>query len=99
MQSLNRTIDTDSFRDHLGIITDDGKRKNIYPKKPKGKFYNARTIFSIFLLAFFFGMPLIKVDGHPFMMLNIIDRKFILFWQVCGTHDLFILAFGLITLI
>jgi cytochrome c oxidase accessory protein FixG len=99
MQSQNTLIETDSFRDHLGIITDDGKRKNIYAKKPKGRFYNARTIFSIFLLAFLFGMPLIKIDGHPFMMFNIIDRKFILFGQVFGTHDFFILALGFITLI
>ncbi len=99
MQSSNTIIDTDSFRDHLGIITDDGKRKNIYPKKPKGKFYNARTIFSMVLLAFLFGMPLIKVDGHPFMMFNIVDRKFILFGQVFGTHDFFILALGFITFV
>ena len=98
-QSSNKAIDTDSFRDHLGIITDDGKRKNIYPKKPKGRFYNARTIFSVVLLAFMFGMPLIKVGGHSFMMLNIIDRKFIIFGQVFGTHDFFILALGVITIV
>ncbi len=99
MQSSNSFTYTDSFRDHLGIITDDGKRKNIYPKKPGGKFHNARVIFSIILLAFLFGMPLIKVDGHSFMMLNIIERKFILFGQVFGTHDFFILALGFITFI
>ncbi len=99
MQSKNTLIDTESFRDHLGIITDDGKRRNIYPKKPKGKFYNARNFSSIALLAFLFGMPLIKVEGHSFMMLNIIERKFILFGQVFGTHDFFILALGFITFI
>lgn len=98
-QSSGKVIDTDSFRDHLGIITDDGKRKNIYPKKPKGRFYNARTIFSIALLAFMFGMPLIKVDGHSFMMLNIVDRRFIIFGQVFGTHDFFILALGVIAIV
>lgn len=97
--SSNTITDTDSFRDHLGIITDDGKRKNIYPKKPKGRFYNARTIFSIVLLAFLFGMPLIRIDGHPFMMLNIVDRKFILFGQAFGTHDFFILALGFIAIV
>ncbi len=99
MQSSNTFVEHDSFRDHLGIITDDGKRKVVYPKKPSGKFYNARTIFSLVLLAFLFGMPLIKVDGHPFMMLNIVDRKFIIFGQLFGTHDFFILALSFITLI
>ena len=79
MQSSNTLVEHDSFRDHLGIITDEGKRKVVYPKKPNGKFYNARTIFSLVLLAFLFGMPLIKVDGHPFMMLNIVDRVAFLF--------------------
>lgn len=46
-----------------------------------------------------FGMPLIKVEGHSFMMLNIIDRKFIIFGQVFGTHDFFILALGVITIV
>lgn len=99
MQSSNTLVEHDSFRDHLGIITDEGKRKVVYPKKPSGKFYNARTIFSLVLLAFLFGMPLIKVDGHPFMMLNIVDRKFIIFGQLFGTHDFFILALSFITLI
>lgn len=99
MQSSNTFVEHDSFRDHLGIITDEGKRKVVYPKKPSGKFYNARTIFSLVLLAFLFGMPLIKVDGHPFMMLNIVDRKFIIFGQLFGTHDFFILALSFITLI
>ncbi|HMQ79942.1 MAG TPA: cytochrome c oxidase accessory protein CcoG [Ignavibacteria bacterium] len=98
-QSINKATESDSFRDHLGIITDDGKRKNIYPKKPKGRFYNARTIFSVVLLAFMFGMPLIKVGGHSFMMLNIVDRKFIIFGQVFGTHDFFILALGVIAIV
>ena len=99
MQSSNTLVEHDSFRDHLGIVTDGGKRKVVYPKKPAGKFYNARTIFSLALLAFLFGMPLIKVDGHPFMMLNIVDRKFIIFGQLFGTHDFFILALSFITLI
>lgn len=97
--STIKATDKDSFRDHVGIITDDGKRKDIYPKKPKGRFYNARTVFSLVLLAFLFGMPIIKIDGHAFMMLNIIERKFIIFGQVFGTHDFFILALGFIAFV
>lgn len=99
MSNINTQPEKDSFRDHIAIITDDGKRKDIYPKKPKGRFYNARTIFSIFLLAFLFGMPLIKINGHPFMLINILERKFILFGAAFGTHDFFILALGLIAFI
>ncbi|MFI5211957.1 MAG: cytochrome c oxidase accessory protein CcoG [Ignavibacteria bacterium] len=84
------------YRDTLGIVTDDGSRKVIYPRKPKGRFYNMRTVFSLALLAFMFGMPIVKISGHPFMLFNIIDRKFILFGMVFGPHDYFILALGFI---
>lgn len=99
MKNENILIEADSFRDHLDIVTDEGKRKVIYPKKPKGRFHNARMIFSIILLAFLFIMPLIKIGGHSFMMFNIIERKFIIFGQVFGTHDFFILALGFISFV
>lgn len=51
----------ESFRDHLATITDEGKRKWIYPQKPSGRFYNARTIVSIFLILFLVIAPFIKV--------------------------------------
>jgi cytochrome c oxidase accessory protein FixG len=90
--------DTDtSFRDKLGIVTAEGKRKFIYPKKPSGKFYKLRTYFSYLLLIFMIIMPLIKIDGHPVMLFNVIDRKFIIFGQPFGTGDFFILALGFIT--
>jgi cytochrome c oxidase accessory protein FixG len=91
IESLNA-----DYRDTLGIVTDEGSRKVIYPRKPKGRFYNMRTVFSLALLAFMFGMPLVKIEGHPFMLFNIISRKFILFGMVFGPHDYFIIALGFI---
>jgi cytochrome c oxidase accessory protein FixG len=88
-----------SFRDTLGIVTDEGKRKFLYPKKPSGKLFNLRTIFSWLLLAVLFGIPLIKIEGHPFMMFNIVSRKFIVFGQIFGPHDYYILAIGVISFI
>lgn len=90
---------SDSFRDTLGIITDEGKRKFLYPRKPSGKFYNLRTIFSWILLAILFGVPFIKIDGHSFMMFNIVSRKFIIFGEIFGPHDYYILAIGVILFI
>jgi cytochrome c oxidase accessory protein FixG len=99
MQSKHITEAEIPFRDKLGIITDDGKRKLLYPKKPKGKLYHYRTIFSWLLLGFLFGVPFIKIEGHPFMMFNVVDRKFIIFGQAYGPHDYYILALGVIALI
>lgn len=84
----------ESFRDSISTINEDGKRNWIYPKKPSGKLYNYRTIVSIVLLAFLFIGPWLRVNGNPFLMLNIIDRKFVVFGQVFWPQDfhLFLLA-------
>ena len=60
----NKNVNDESFRDSLSTVTKEGKRQWIYPKKPSGKFYNARTIVSIILLAILFGTPFIKVNGY-----------------------------------
>jgi cytochrome c oxidase accessory protein FixG len=89
----------ESFRDSIATVTKEGKRVWIYPKKPSGKFYNARTIVSIILLVFLFGAPFIKIDGHPFIILNVIERKFILFGIPFGPHDLHLFALTMIAFI
>ena len=88
-----------AFRDSVGTIDQQGKRKYIFPKKPKGSLYNKRTIASIVYLIIFFSLPLIKVNGEPLIMLNILKRKFILFGQIFGPQDFFIFALGMITFI
>ncbi|MEP0862097.1 MAG: cytochrome c oxidase accessory protein CcoG [Ignavibacterium sp.] len=82
------------FRNHLATVTKEGKRKWIFPRKPSGRFYNARTIVSIFLLAFLIITPFIKVNGHQFLLLDFPNRHFILFGVPFGPHDfhLFVLA-------
>ncbi len=82
------------FRNQLATVTKEGKRKWIFPKKPSGRFYNARTIVSFFLLAFLIITPFIKVNGHQFLLLDFPNRHFILFGVPFGPHDfhLFVLA-------
>ena len=55
METNEKLIDEQKqeYRNHLATVTDEGKRKWIFPKKPSGRFYNARTFFSIFLILFF----------------------------------------------
>lgn len=97
---MEQKINTEeSFRDSIATVTKEGKRIWIYPKKPSGKFYRARTIVSIILLAFLFGAPFIKIDGHPFIILNVIERKFILFGIPFGPHDLHLFALTMIAFI
>ena len=68
-----------SFRDSIATIDDKGKRSWIYPKQPKGRLYKLRSYLSYVYLLLFFGLPFIKVSGEPLFMLNILERKFILF--------------------
>lgn len=89
----------ESFRDSISTLTKEGKRVWIFPKKPSGKFYRARTIVSIILLFFLFVAPFIKIDGHPFILFNVIDRKFILFGLPFGPHDLHLFALTMIAFI
>ncbi len=91
--------DREIFRDSVSTVTKEGKRKFIYPKKPSGKFYTARTVVSYFLLAFLFIAPFIKLNGHPFIILNFLERKFIIFGIPFGPHDFYLLALAIITLI
>ena len=89
----------ESFRDSLATVTQEGKRKWIYPKKPSGKFYTTRTILTYFLLAFLFGAPFIKINGHPFIIFNVLERHFIIFGIPFGPHDLHLFALTMIAFI
>ena len=86
--------DTEAYRDSIGTIREDGKRNFLHPKKPKGKFYNRRTIVATILLTLLFVLPFIKVNGHALCLFNVLERKFILFGLVFWPQDfnLFVLA-------
>ncbi|MEO8862478.1 MAG: cytochrome c oxidase accessory protein CcoG [Ginsengibacter sp.] len=96
---MEATIELDkkgSYRDSVATITKEGNRNFINPKKPKGRLYNLRTRFSIFYLIVFFTLPFIKVNGEPLLMLNVLERKFIIFGLIFWPQDFFI--FGIATL-
>jgi cytochrome c oxidase accessory protein FixG len=72
----------------------DGKRKWIYAKKPSGKLYNYRQWVGYSLLLFLFVAPFIKINGNPFLMFNIVERKFSIFGNMFFPQDLHIFVFG-----
>lgn len=81
-----------NFRDQLYNTDESGRRIGFFPKKPNGKFYKARTYVSIFLLLIFFGLPWIEYNGEPFFMLNVLERKFILFGNTFWPQDFLLFA-------
>ena len=88
-----------TYRDHIGTVDEFGKRIWVYPKKPSGRYYNARTYVSWVLLALLFGMPFIKINGDPLLLFNVLERKFILFGIVFTPQDLHLFALAMITMV
>ncbi len=84
----------ESFRDTLSTVDSQGNRVWVFAKKISGKYFKARSILSVFLLAFLFGGPFIKIGGEPLLMINVIERKFVLLGQIFWPQDfhLFVLA-------
>jgi len=91
--------DKQSFRDKVATVDKEGKRVWLFPSKPKGKFYNARTWVTLLYLAVFFTLPFIKYKGHPFFLINILERRFILFGQIFWPQDFFLFGLGMILFI
>jgi cytochrome c oxidase accessory protein FixG len=89
----------DEFRDSIATIKKDGKRNWLFPKRPKGWYYNARTIVSVFYLIVFLVLPWIKVGGEPLFLIDVLNRKFILFGKIFWPQDFFIFMVGMLTFI
>jgi len=90
---------TVNFRDRLGTIDDEGNSKKVYPKRPKGRYYNARTVVSWFLLLVLFGSPFLKINEQPVLLLDIINRKFVILGQIFWPQDFYIFGLIFITLV
>lgn len=69
---------------------DTGERKWMYPSIRKGKYYKWRTWLSYAYLIAFFAGPFLRINGQPLLMLNVMDRQFVLLGQVFWPQDIFI---------
>ena len=98
-ENQDQIYPSEEFRDSIATVDQHGKRIWIYPKKPKGRFTNARTYLSWVLLALLCGLPFIKVNGHPLFLFNILERKFILFGITFMPQDFHLFVLAMITLV
>lgn len=89
----------ESFRDHISTVDEQGKRVWIYPKKPKGWWTNKRTIVSYLLLAFLFAAPFLSINGNPFIMLNVVERKFSLLGVLFWPQDFYLFVIAMLTML
>ncbi len=88
-----------SYRDRISTVTVDGKRNYLHPKIPKGKFITWRNIVGLVLLTLLFVLPLIKVNGDPFVLLDVTNRKFILFGAIFSPQDTFVMLLLMLSFI
>jgi cytochrome c oxidase accessory protein FixG len=81
-----------TFRDRPININEQGQRKWIYAKKPKGEWYTRRTIVAWLAIAFLAFAPFLKINGNPLMLFDIANRKFSLFGQLIWAQDSYLLS-------
>lgn len=86
----------DNFRDSIATINKEGKRAWIFPKIPKGKFYERRKLVSYVLLAFLFSAPFIKINGNQLLLFNIMERKFSIFGFPFWPQDFHLVVISMI---
>src|SRR6185369_14941178 len=76
----------------LATADQEGHRRWIYPRKPRGRFTQYRTWLSWLLLAVMFAGPFIRIQGNPLLLLNIVERKFVILGQIFWPQDMIISA-------
>lgn len=91
--AINGTTGED-FRDRLTTADKRGHRQWLYPKKPKGRWTERRMWLSWLLLAILFAGPFIRINGNPYFLINIVERKFSIFGQLFWPSDfvIFVIA-------
>jgi len=95
-RSVTRNVDWRDFRDHLASADKSGRRRWIFPRKPTGRFYRWRTYVSWVLLAILFAGPFIRINGNPFLMFNIVERRFSVLGQIFWPQDMVIFTIAVL---
>lgn len=85
-----KRVDWQDFREHLATADKQGHRKWLHPRKPSGRWYARRTYVSWLLLAILFAGPFIRINGNPYFMFNIVERKFSILGQLFWPSDMVI---------
>ncbi|MEO1448977.1 MAG: cytochrome c oxidase accessory protein CcoG [Bacteroidota bacterium] len=90
-------FDPDAYRDAIATVDQSGARSWIFPKKPKGDLYTWRKRLSWVFLTLLFAGPFLRYKGEPFLLFNILERKFILFGITFWPQDFHLFVLAMIT--
>jgi cytochrome c oxidase accessory protein FixG len=96
LKTEKKSAESGDFRNHLATAGREGHRLWIYPRKPRGRFTRARTYVSWLLLAVMFIGPFVRIHGNPLLLLNFVERKFVILGQIFWPQDMIISAVTLL---
>ena len=92
-------VKQESFRDKVATVGKKGERIWMFPQAPDGRLHDLRKWVTVVYMLVFFGLPFVKVNDHPVFLINVLQRKFILFGQIFWPQDFFIFALGMVVFI
>ncbi len=76
----------------LSTLENDGSRRWLYPRLAKGALWQRRRALAWFLIVFFIVLPHLRMNGRPFVLLDIASRKFVFFGHTFLPTDTFLLT-------
>jgi cytochrome c oxidase accessory protein FixG len=79
--------------DSVTTINDDGSRFFLHPADVRGRFTLARRLTGILLIAIYILLPLIPINGHPAVFLDVENRRFHLLGLTFLVQDVWLLFF------
>jgi polyferredoxin len=77
----------------LATLEEDGRRRWIRPKPSPGRWWKRRFAVAWILIAVYTFVPWIRIDGMPAVLLDLVERKFVIFGSVFRPNET--LLFGL----
>ncbi len=71
----------------LSTLNSDGTRHKIRPKVSRGRFWKRRGVLAYALIALFIGLPLLEINGHPALLLDVAGAQLFVFGLVFRPSD------------
>lgn len=76
----------------LSTLNKDGSRRWLKPRPSRGRYWQARRAVAYILIAVFIVLPLIRINGRPAILLDIVRREFTFFGKVFLPTDTLLMA-------
>ncbi len=86
----------DSPEEVLSTLTKEGKRKWVYPVPSHGRYWRARKALGWFLIVLFLGLPIVRLNGRPALLLDFVHREFAILGTVFYPTDTLLLMLFMI---